>query len=346
MARHRYEDHTLKKLRQRKYRLRGGRGARTQFIPDADSDFAHMARTFANHVEENAARFGLAGATEQVAKLRDAVAGFRDALAKTMQPDTCGPKATRTKNEAGRHAKDAVRAVARMLRGVDESLTSVDRMMLNLPERGKRAKRRECPQIAPVLTFKGSTDPYGTSGAGGGRHILEYGNDFDYGSNVKPRGAARLELFVGLVPPEWAAAREVPTHPDQLSGRELWYLRSFSTSRFEVQFPVLVGGTPMLVVYWGRWADARGGVGPFSKTCVARVEGGMAAPLALPGAQRKAFIVEHRPQQIESKVVFLQTPHQLPDHLDGDEAVDVVAAERGRLLPGSHAPSVAEARAR
>jgi hypothetical protein len=30
---------------------------------------------------------------------------------------------------------------------------------------------------------------------------------------------------------------------------------------------------PMLVVYWARWADAKGEVGPFSQTCVARVEG-------------------------------------------------------------------------
>ncbi len=30
---------------------------------------------------------------------------------------------------------------------------------------------------------------------------------------------------------------------------------------------------PMKVVYWARWADATGGVGPWSKTCVARVEG-------------------------------------------------------------------------
>jgi hypothetical protein len=31
---------------------------------------------------------------------------------------------------------------------------------------------------------------------------------------------------------------------------------------------------PMRVVYWGRWADSSGEVGPISATCVAWVEGG------------------------------------------------------------------------
>jgi hypothetical protein len=31
---------------------------------------------------------------------------------------------------------------------------------------------------------------------------------------------------------------------------------------------------PMRVVYWGRWADSTGNVGPFSATAVAWIEGG------------------------------------------------------------------------
>jgi len=65
---------------------------------------------------------------------------------------------------------------------------------------------------------------------------------------------------------------------------------SFTTSRFEVEFPYLNDGTPALVCYWGRWADARGGTGPFSKTCVARVEGGA---FALP---EPVYVGGHRPQ--------------------------------------------------
>lgn len=53
----------------------------------------------------------------------------------------------------------------------------------------------------------------------------------------------------------------------------------------------------MLVVYWGRWADARGGFGPFSQTCVARVEGGphaMPQLMHFPGSQPELASVSRR----------------------------------------------------
>jgi hypothetical protein len=90
----------------------------------------------------------------------------------------------------------------------------------------------------------------------------------------------------------------------------VWYLRSFSTSRFEVEFPYLSDGTPALVVYWGRWADARGGFGPFSKTCVARVEGGVPGGMQLPVyiGKRPALPLTSVSREIEAKAEFMQLP--------------------------------------
>jgi len=290
MARRRRVDRDLLSLRQRKYRLQGlGRGGAKagRFIPDADSDFAHMAKGFRNHVMKNAEGFSIPH--EKAAALDARVQAFRDALSRTVQRDTAGPKATSLKNDARKETETIVRAVARMLRGC-ESLTGVDRMALNLSERPKRLKARTCPQIAPVLHFVGATHGAGGGcGAPGGygpaaKHILEYTNDFDKASNAKPRGASRLELFVELVP----VGSPVPSHPGELSGGRLWYVRSYTTSRFEVEFPVLSDGTPMLVCYWGRWAGARGGVGPFSATCVTRVEGGSLPTLMFLGQVRSA----------------------------------------------------------
>jgi hypothetical protein len=48
-------------------------------------------------------------------------------------------------------------------------------------------------------------------------------------------------------------------------------LRSFSRSPIRVAPPIC--RVPMLAVYWGRWADAIGNVGPFSQTVVSRIEG-------------------------------------------------------------------------
>lgn len=281
MARRRRIDRTLKELRERKYRLRGGKARTTRFIPDADSEFAYMAKHFAAHVEQHADRFGVG--PEKIEELRSAVAAFREALSRTLVQSSAGPRATGIKNTARKHAEQIVRSIAKFVRGTaEESLTDVDRLNLNMPKRSKRsAKRLECPQIAPILKFVGSTDPYGNA-AQGGRHILEYRNDFDRASTAKPHGAVRLELFVELVPID----EPIPAHPGERSGGRLWYLRSFTTRRFEVDFPRCfddnAGGrpVPMRVVYWGRWADASGGVGPFSRTCAAPVEN---APQCLPG---------------------------------------------------------------
>lgn len=315
MARRRRIDRKAKERRERKYRLRGGKGRTTRFIPDADSEFALMARHFACHVEKNAERFGVASGNVQ--ELTTAVQAFRDALCTTLIRSAAGPSATRIKNEARQNAEAVVRSVARFLRGSAEgTLTEADRFCLNMPKRAKRARRLKCPQVAPVLKFIGSTDPYGNPLLGG-RHILEFRNDFDRASTAKPHGAARLELFVDLVP----ADEPIPMHPAERSGGRLWYLRSFTTHRFEVDFPKMYDGDkpkPMRVVYWGRWADSSGGVGPFSQTCPAPVEN---TPLGLPGAPLQ------RPPQlpgsvhgVEVKWTYVETPiaGELPAGSDVD----------------------------
>jgi hypothetical protein len=137
-------------------------------------------------------------------------------------------------------------------------------------------------------------------------------------------------LFVELLPPpqmlpgmpkhiaqyDPTIGGQIPTHPAQWSGGRLWYLGSFTTSRFEVEYPVLSDGTPMLVCYWGRWADARGGVGPFSQTCVARVEGGAMAlpePVYIGGMRPKLASVSRKVEPREFPMLEAAGPrvHQL-----------------------------------
>jgi hypothetical protein len=329
MPRRRNINRGLKERRERRYRLR----SRThRFIPPKDSDFAHMGRTFANHVARHAERLNVPA--NRVDELTSAVAAFRDALCRSMHRSTAGPKATSEKNDARKHAEKSIRAIARLLRGTaEEVLNGFDRMQLNMPERPKRNKPVKCPLVAPVLRFVGSVGQYGViqNQAGGWRHVLEYSNDFDNFSSARPHGAARLELFVELVP----IGQPIPAHPGERSGGKCWYLRSYTTSRFEVDYPVLDDGTPVRIVYWGRWADAKGGFGPFSETCVACVEGaaellGMReAPML--GAKREQIRVTQVVGQIEGKVMFV-----------GQRALPSVSAEASRLLPGAGARKVLE----
>jgi hypothetical protein len=54
---------------------------------------------------------------------------------------------------------------------------------------------------------------------------------------------------------------------------------------------------PMRVVYWGRWADSAGNVGPFSATAAAWIEGGthhMLAP-AIGWGNKQVPVTEHAP---------------------------------------------------
>jgi hypothetical protein len=87
-------------------------------------------------------------------------------------------------------------------------------------------------------------------------------------SKAKPEGAVRLELFVDLVPPD----EPIPAHPGANHAGRPWYLRSYTRSPIVLQPPM--ARVPMRVVYWGRWADSTGEVGPFSATAVAWIEGG------------------------------------------------------------------------
>ena len=69
---------------------------------------------------------------------------------------------------------------------------------------------------------------------------------------------------------------------------------------------------PMRVVYWGRWADATGNVGPFSETVVGWVEGGAHLPALAPSL--------HHTKQL--KLLEDVGPRALPE---GPESVYVVA---------------------
>ena len=178
-------------------------------------------------------------------------------------------RASRTMREG--NSKCSCRAVGRSLRAFEggEGLTSVDRMQLNMHERpaGGRLKARECPQVAPLLKFIGG------EGSAGGRHILKCRAHLDLASKAKPRGAARLELFVELVPPPQilpGMRRDIATvSPDRgrpdLDASGSVERRAIVVSGIVHDEPVRGGvsgveridGTPMLVVYWGRWADLR-----------------------------------------------------------------------------------------
>ena len=236
-----------------------------KFIPEADGTFAMMARRFAQGVVADPDLYHLSA--EEAAEISEAVRRFREDLAVSLRKATRTPLTIMRKDESRRIAERAIRRVANRVR-VDDSIDPADKARLGVRERPARLRRRRCPQRPPVLNYVGS------KGMGTVMHVLRFGEGLGSGRRAKPEGAARLELFVDLVPP----GEPIPRHPAERTGRP-WYLRSFTKDPIVVAPPTPQAG-PALVVYWARWADATGEVGPFSETAVARVEGWMGADRA------------------------------------------------------------------
>jgi hypothetical protein len=68
----------------------------------------------------------------------------------------------------------------------------------------------------------------------------------------------------------------------------------------------------MLVVYWARWAGANCAVGPFSRTCQARPEGGFAAAGALPDQR----LAPRRPTKCV--VTLIERPQRALEQVESD----------------------------
>lgn len=236
-----------------------GRRKSDKFIPDSDHQFADMARTFAGAIARDPARFMLS--SDDAKKLVDVAQKFRDALALSTRPATRTTITRMHKDEERVEAERIVRLYGNLIRanpGIDRAA----KIQIDVKERPTRLNRRTCPQTPPMLMYVGTERE---QIAGEGLHVLRFIDEFGSGTRAKPAGAARLELFVGLVWPN----DPTPNHPRELSGGPFWYLRSFTKSPIRATYPL--PAEPMRVVYWARWADATGDFGPFSKTCDASV---------------------------------------------------------------------------
>jgi hypothetical protein len=236
-----------------------GRSKSDKFIPDSDDQFADMARKFAGAISRDPGRFMLS--SDDATKLVTAAKKFRDALALATRPATRTTITRMRKDDARVEAERIVRLYGNLIR-VNPAIDRAAKIEIDVKERPTRLKRRTCPQTPPMLMYVGTERE---QIAGEGLHVLRFIDEIGSGTRAKPAGAARLELFVGLVWPN----DPTPKHPSELSGGPFWYLRSFTKSPMRVRYPL--PAEPMRVVYWARWADATGEVGPWSKTCEASV---------------------------------------------------------------------------
>jgi hypothetical protein len=231
-----------------------------KFIPNGDTDFVTMAENFSRQIASDPAKFYVDPQDAQ--ELSAAVAKFRAAI----QARFAGGRseaATRAKEDARLDAEKIVRRIGHLVRS-NLKIDAATKILVGIHPRqpASKMKVQPVPNEPPRLRFVRAL--HEGSGATP-MHELSF-HSLDW--KAKPPGAVRLELFVALVPPE----EKMPTHPGVSHGSWAWYLRSYTRSPIKLMPPI--ASVPMRVVYWGRWADSLGNVGPFSATAVAWIEGG------------------------------------------------------------------------
>ena len=225
-----------------------------RWIPDKNLKFATMATAFAAVIARDPQKYTLEEHDAEM--LKRAVETFRLALTRNVSAIV--------RKEAREEAEAIVRRLGRIVRASDQ-ISDADKAALGIYPREVRRTPLAVPAQPPVLRYVGTENEGGLSAAG--THVIEFRQALDLQGRKKPHGAVRIELFVDLVPD----GQPIPKFPGQYLGGRPWYLRSYTSSPIRLSPPV--PPTPMLVVYWARWADSRGNVGPFSATLRTRVEG-------------------------------------------------------------------------
>ncbi len=245
-----------------------------KFIPNGDLDFSEMAQRFAAALSRDPRKYGVA--VDDAAAVSEAVEHFRGALREARGGHlrrgvrSASRVLTLRKDEARKEAEKLIRRVAGAVRSNDR-ITAADKALLGIAPRkkageGARGAERDAAGAGGALTESPSLSF--VRALHRAAHVPEHELRF-YGRSGagRPRGAVRLELFVELVPPD----DRVPERPGG-SGYGCHYLRSYVKSPVVLTPPL--AERPMRVVYWGRWADSSGGVGPMSRAAAGWVEGG------------------------------------------------------------------------
>jgi hypothetical protein len=257
-----------------------------KFIPNGDLDFATKAECFARTLLAEPERYDVPRGEAEA--LDAAVKRYRATLQATRSGGR-SQAATRAKEDARGEAEQIMRRLGHLVR-LNKRIDAPSKILLGIRERTARPKMTPCPQEPPRLRFVRALHQAGASP----RHELSF-TSYDM-KRARPDGAVRLELFVDLVSPD----EPIPSHPGANLGGRPWYLRSFTRTPIVLAPPM--PRVPMRVLYWGRWADSAGGVGPFGATCAAWIEGGthgshLPGGIGLHFGRPQPKLIDHEPAQ-------------------------------------------------
>ena len=139
-----------------------GRKSSDKFIPNGDSDFALMARSFAAIIARDPDRFSLS--SNDAEQITRAVTEFRETLAVALRKDTRTQITIMRKDESRAKAEGIVRKYGNIIRA-NPQIDPIDKMLVRVKERPTRLNERTCPQTRPMLSFIRSTGESGLTGS-------------------------------------------------------------------------------------------------------------------------------------------------------------------------------------
>jgi hypothetical protein len=232
----------------------------TRLFSNNDVKAAAQVKGFAGTIAREPQRYGILA--EDAGALLAAAERFAATLRKARFAGSRSTIATREKNEARAEAKRLMERAARSIR-VNENVTPIMLHELGMQPAAQRRRRHAVPQESPRLRFVRALHE---GGAASPVHELEFGVPGGH-RNRKAEGAVRLELYMALVPPDG----EVPERISSVYGEHPLHLGGFTRSPSRVE--PRIANVPMLIVYWGRWVGSNNDLGPWSATCIARIEG-------------------------------------------------------------------------
>jgi hypothetical protein len=219
-----------------------------KFIPESDSEFLVMAKTFADGLAAHPHEWFLsAGEIELAGKV---VRSFEEAYMRANDSSTRTMSAVSLKNQTRNSATQVIRQYANMIRpnaGISDQL----KISIGIKPRSGILTRRSCPQSFPLLNF---------FGAEGGRHYLKYRDATTPDSPAKPLGAHALQLFMAIS--DYGAQ---PIRDPNLAQ----YVGEYGRNPITVSHEFKDGGRT--ATYFARWVGARNEHGPWSNPICAQV---------------------------------------------------------------------------
>lgn len=212
--------------------------ATSDYIPASDDGFRTFAENFAANITANPALYMLTPA--QASSIQGVVDDYVARLAVSSNETTRTRTTIADKDDARSVAETMIRQYAIDIK-YNEGITDGDKLAIGVRPVNPNREPIDPPTTQPLLNVLGNLP---------GVQSLRYADSGTPDSRAKPFGVTELQLFRGV-----GATEPLPLSECRFYGK-------FTRNPVDVTFTETDDG--QIATYYGRWATAKGDVGPWS----------------------------------------------------------------------------------